>query len=523
MDYRDLAFVVSISFVVVISSCRTTEETAREPTGFETLSGPYFGQKSPGSEPKVFMPGLVSTTDNDRCVTFLDHGNLCVFVRDLEGVRYTVEKDGRWTVPESGPLVFEYYTKYREFDFTAAPDGRGIYFQSARPTDPEDTQDDHNIWVVDWTGSNWGEPRPLPAPVNTEDHSEAYPTVTSSGTVYLFSGQREDSLSWDIYRSRYVNGEYLPQERLEWPINTEFDELDPYVAPDESYLMFGSRRPGGFGRDDTYISFRREEGSWTHPINIGRPLNSSSWENRINVTPDGRYFFFSSVRATDLPKGEKLRSPVVETYGDSDVYWVDTTFINDLKLDVFHKQCAADILREEYQENGLQSTLAMLQDLYEKKENFYFPIYELLAISESMMQAGEVGDSESFYEALLGTLSEGHRIELGYSLLWTMKGSVDEGLAMLKEALVGNPSDLRWEVHLRVNDLLLSSRYEDALKALRFNVEEFPDWPLAYTKLALFHEERGDRNKALENCLKALELNPDDREANALLRRLGEQ
>jgi hypothetical protein len=520
MIHRGLAFAVPISLFLALISCRTADEDARAHTGFEVLSGPYFGQESPGSEPQVFMPGLVSTTDYDRCVAFLGNGNLCVFVRDLEGVRYTVEKDGRWTLPESGPLVLEYYRKYSEFDFTAAPDGRGIYFQTTRPTDPQDTRDDHNIWVVDWTGSNWGEPRPLPAPANSEDHHEAYPTATLSGTVYFFSGEREESPSYDIYRSQFVNGEYLPQERLDWPINTDFDEHDPYVAPDESYLMFGSRRPGGFGRDDTYICFRREDGSWTHPINIGHPLNSSNRDNRINVTPDGRYFFFASGRATDLPKGEKLTTPLVRTYGDNDVYWADAAFINDLKADVLPKQCAADILREEYRERGIQSTVAMLHDLYKKQESFFFPIYELLAICEGMIQAGEIEDSEAFYEALLGTLTEEHRIELGYALLWTMTGSVDEGLAMLKKALADNPSELRWEVQFRVSDLLLSSRDEEALKALRFNVQEFPDWPLAFIGLARFHEERGDKDQALANCRRALELDPEDRQANELLARL---
>jgi hypothetical protein len=521
MMFRGLAFIVSIVFIVVMSSCRSTPEDSRGLNGFEALSGPYFGQESPGAEPKVFMPGLVSTTEYDRCVTFLDDGNLCVFTRDLKGVRYTVGKNGRWTVPESGPLEFAYYSKYSEFDFTAAPDGRAVYFQTRRPTGPEDTEEESNVWIVEWTGSDWGEPRPLPPPVNTEEHYEAYPTVTSSGTVYFFSGDRSGFPSADIYRSRYVNGEYLPQERLEWPISTDFDEHDPYVAPDESYLMFGSRRPGGFGRDDTYICFRREDGGWTHPINIGHPLNSISRDNRINVTPDGKYFFFASGRVTDVPKGEKMSTPIVETYGDNDVYWADTRFIDDLKSDVLHKQCAADILREEYQKNGIQSAVGLLADLYtEKKDGYFFPIYELLAICEDMMRAGHLDDSEGFYEALRDTLPDEYRIKLGYAMFSTMNGFVDEGLAMLKKAMADNPSELRWEVQFRGNDLLRSSKIEDALKVMQFNVQEFPDWPLAYTSLAAVYEERGDKDKAIENCRKALELHPDDRDANAMLERL---
>jgi hypothetical protein len=521
MMFRGKAIILSIFFIVLVSSCRSAPEDSEATKGFEAFSGPYFGQESPGAEPKVFMPGLVSTTEYDRCVTFLDNGNLCVFTRDLEGVRYTVEKNGRWVAPESGPLEFDYYSKYSEFDFTAAPDGRAIYFQTGRPTGPEDTKKESNIWVVEWTGTDWGEPRPLPPPVNSDEYYEAYPTVTSGGTVYFFSGDRSESPSADIYRARYVDGEYLPQERLEWPINTDFDEHDPYVAPDESYLMFGSRRPGGFGRDDTYICFHREDGSWTHPVNIGRPLNSISRDNRINVTPDGKYFFFASGRLTDVPKGEKLSTPIVETYGDNDVYWADTSFIERLKSDVLHKQCAGEVLREEYGKQGIHSAVDLLADLYgKKKDDYYFPIYELLAICEDMMQAGHVDDAETFHEALLDTLPDDYRIKLGYAIVCTMNGLVGKGLALLGEAVADNSSVLRWEVQFRGNDLIRSSKFEDALKVMEFNVQEFPDWPLAYTGLAAFYEERGDRDQALEYCRKALELNPDDRDANAMLERL---
>ena len=85
---RVLAVMTSTLFIVLMSACDSTgtqEEGARELATFEALAGPYFGQESPGADPKVFMPGLVSTTEYDRCVTFLDNGKLCVFTRDFEG------------------------------------------------------------------------------------------------------------------------------------------------------------------------------------------------------------------------------------------------------------------------------------------------------------------------------------------------------------------------------------------------------------------------------------------------------
>jgi hypothetical protein len=45
-------------------------------------------------------------------------------------------------------------------------------------------------------------------------------------------------------------------------VNSEYNEADPFVAPDESYLIFQSKRPGGFGNNDLYISFRNKGGQW---------------------------------------------------------------------------------------------------------------------------------------------------------------------------------------------------------------------------------------------------------------------
>jgi hypothetical protein len=451
----------------------------------------------------------------------LNAGNLCVFTRDGEGVRYTFQTNGRWTVPQRGPLDFDYYNKYSEFDFTAGPDGRTLYFQTGRPTGLDDDVAEGNIWVVEWNGTDWGEPRPLPSPVNTEEYYEAYPTVTSSGTVYFFSGDRAGSSSADIYRSRFDNGEYLPQERLESPFNTDYDEHDPYVAPDESYLMFGSRRPGGFGRDDTYICFRREDGSWTHPVNIGYPLNSTSRDNRINVTPDGKYFLFASGRTTGLSKGDAESPTLVATYGDNDVYWADAGFIAELRSDIVNKQCAADVVREVYEQEGIQSAVDRLAVLYStERDDHYFPLYDLLALCEDMIKAGKKDDADLFYGALTELLSDGNRIELGYGMICTMNGFVRDGLSLLEAAVADSPGELRWEVYFRGNDLLRAENLDAAEEVMQFNLQKFPDWPLAYTGLATVHERRGEIDEAVELCRKALEVRPNDRDVLAMLERL---
>jgi hypothetical protein len=75
-------------------------------------------------------------------------------------------------------------------------------------------------------------------------------------------------------------------------------------------------KPGGYGKDDLYVSFRLGDGSWGEPVNLGEGVNSEESENRPCMTWDGNYFFFTSNRS-----------------GDRDIYWVDATIIDRLKTE----------------------------------------------------------------------------------------------------------------------------------------------------------------------------------------------
>ncbi len=57
----------------------------------------------------------------------------------------------------------------------------------------------------------------------------------------------DEERSTDIYVSRLIDGEYTEPERVSDKINSRFHDFDPFVAPDESYLVFCSIRPGDMG------------------------------------------------------------------------------------------------------------------------------------------------------------------------------------------------------------------------------------------------------------------------------------
>jgi tetratricopeptide (TPR) repeat protein len=510
--------VLAVSSFVVLSSCAVKPTEDRPAMGFETLSGPYFGQDSPGDEPQLFMPGQITTHWSEAYIAFLDDARMCVYSmitdKGLETL-YTYEKDGYWTSPQRAP--FEELQGHP--NYTTGPEGRKVYFHSGRPTHPGDTRPDDNIWAIEWTGTGWAEPYPLPAPANS-DYGEAYPSVTIDGTAYFCSWRRPGIRANDIYRSRCIDGDYQEPERLEWPINTDYIEYDPYVAPDESYLIFGSTRPGGFGGADNYISFRRNDGSWTAPVNLGPGLNSRSGDLCANGTPDGKYFFFSSGRSTDVPKGEKVESAIPDQGHDYDLYWVETSFIEKLRESLLTRESVAEVIRDEYQSAGLESAIKMLTALYaEKRGSYYFEPYELLSLCEQMIAMERIGDAEAFSRALADALPRELQIKEGFAQICMMNGRIARGMAILKELDAEDPS---FDLSDSLSSLgylltLYPEKADDALELLHFTVKEFPDSPFAYYSLARLYRDRGETEQAIRYCRKCLELKPNFGDAAGLL------
>ena len=210
-----------------------------------------------------------------------------------------------------------------------------MYFDSTRPLAGEGEPKDNDIWVVEKTDSGWGEARDLGAPVNSEK-MEAMPAVTASGTLY-FMGYAEGHLyEMGIYVSPLVDGRYTTPRLLPENINSKRAvDWCPFVAPDESFLLFSSGREGGLGAGDIYISFRKGDDTWTQPENLGGPVNSDDNDRFPAISPDGRILFFASKRQVfgSYHKSRRSLSELLAMYsqpgnGLTDIYWVDAKFID---------------------------------------------------------------------------------------------------------------------------------------------------------------------------------------------------
>ena len=149
---------------------------------------------------------------------------------------------------------------------------------------------------------------------------------------------REAEAALICIRSRVVNETYQEPENLGDAINTTFDEFEPFIAPDESFLVFmAGGRPDGLGGFDLYMSYNRN-GQWTKAKNLGAPLNSAADELSPRITPDEKYFFWASARSTiDKPKGKSWSfAELSSAYhapgnGLGDIYYIDVSALRIAK------------------------------------------------------------------------------------------------------------------------------------------------------------------------------------------------
>lgn len=307
-------------------------------------NSPYFGQKPPGEIPELFAPGIVSTQHHE-------HSSLAVSPDGKEimwnsnfwsnSFRFPIKilsvraDNGNWALPE-----FSYYFGKLENHSCSAfsPDGKRIYFSSTGGLNSVDTSYGRgDIWYIEKDQGKWSMPVHLDSTINSK-HTDTTPSVTKDLTLYYMGYLENVRNNYGIFRSKYVEGKYQKPEALPVAINSEELDWTPFIAPDESYLLFSSFREGGYGAGDLYISFRNENDEWSEPINLGNKINTENNERFPGVSPDGKYLFFLTDKVSDelLNKKNQSYSELKTAHascgnGFCDIYWVDAGTIKELK------------------------------------------------------------------------------------------------------------------------------------------------------------------------------------------------
>ena len=141
---------------------------------------------------------------------------------------------------------------------------------------------------------------------------------SSENSTYVFDSMNDGLIKY----SRLINGQHEEPKPFEGDLNAGEANAHPFISPDESYILWDSRRSTGYGNADIYISFKNPDSTWSKAINLGDQINTASSEFGATVTPDGKYLFFNR-------NVGKLKP--TDPYEDTDIFWVSTQVIEGLR------------------------------------------------------------------------------------------------------------------------------------------------------------------------------------------------
>jgi len=269
--------------------------------GRENFNGQYLGQKPPGMIPELFAEGIISTPAMENNIVFADKGREIYIERTdsaNKGLFLYKWSESGWQEPvriefnDDGGQAHPTYNDHLGILVTMRR-SQAVY----QPSNPE-------LSIRKRDGSTWG--------VATLAAIGMQGCVTDNGIIYTTIIDFSKKFFGHIARFIPDSEGYKGPEFLPAVINhPEFSTELPTIAPDESFMIFTTRRENDvYGR--LYISYRDKCGNWKKPQNLSTVLKTpkQGHEWLATFSPDRKYLFYNV---------------------SGDIYWVDARIINELK------------------------------------------------------------------------------------------------------------------------------------------------------------------------------------------------
>ncbi len=152
-----------------------------------------------------------------------------------------------------------------------------------------------DFYFSERNGTEWSKAGPVKGSVNTPDNEGAQ-NISVDGQVLVFTAcnRPEGFGSCDLYISYLGKEGWSEATNMGRNINSDQWESQPCLSPDKKDLYFSSRRLGGYGGCDIYVSHRLPNGKWGEPENLGPEINTAGDEQCPFMHADNQTFYFTS-------------------------------------------------------------------------------------------------------------------------------------------------------------------------------------------------------------------------------------
>ncbi len=281
----------------------------------------------PTITPTIFAPNIISLENySEASITFNPDMSELFFQRkiSIDGSYniYTIKLiDEEWSEPELA--TFSTSIEHLELHPRLNQNGDRLYFGSRRPLKDSTESTGFHQWYVEKNNGIWGAPKLL-LPKLFDNEWIMCVSPAMNGNLYFTSKEKEHMLENEAnYYCINRNGHYDSIIRMNGTVNFSGKwRAHPYIAPDESYIIFDAETTDIPENSDLFISFNNN-GTWSKARSLGPKINTEMSETTATVSPDGKYLFFD--------RGVEKKGEDGSTYWESDIYWVD---FNQLKKEI---------------------------------------------------------------------------------------------------------------------------------------------------------------------------------------------
>ncbi|MBN3584377.1 OmpA family protein [Algoriphagus aestuarii] len=172
-------------------------------------------------------------------------------------------------------------------------DGEQILFTKRDGTGNFDKEDIFTSYVE--PDGSWTNPVGIAETINSQ-YNEGTCSVTADGNILIYTScdAPDSEGSCDLYIAYKVNGNWQRPTNMGKKVNSRSWDSQPSLSADGRILFFSSNRRGGFGGNDIWYSVRQNDGSWSEAKNLGNMVNTAKDEISPFMFFNNEILFFAS-------------------------------------------------------------------------------------------------------------------------------------------------------------------------------------------------------------------------------------
>ncbi|MEC9208805.1 MAG: OmpA family protein [Bacteroidota bacterium] len=261
-----------------VANCKFAIEAIKNPVDFNPIN----------------LDNNINSAFADFVNTVSIDGKKLFFTRRIEyDNRQSQEDLFSFSFKDSTLISLPFNTQFNEGAITVSPNGRMCVYTAC---DRENSIGGCDLFIRNYSTENgWSQEYNLGKNVNSKNW-ETQASFSPDGKYLYFISNKEGGVGGDdVWRSEITAEGFLKAENLGAPINTKYNEMSPFLHPDNLTFYFGSNGHIGMGDYDIYVSRRINIiDEWESPKNIGYPINTHNTENSLVVANDGRTAYYTS-------------------------------------------------------------------------------------------------------------------------------------------------------------------------------------------------------------------------------------